>query len=202
MYQRLNSHRLRYIVALLLLPALANAQQESEKAESLTTINFLTPGISREIRLNDNQTFKLTAMANLMFSMVISSSFNHAELNVDPAAEAAYRYYYNFRNRAEAGKRTAKNSANYISAYGQVLYSKMPLNSSYFEETERRTVGVLGTCWGMQRNYKGRFSLDLNLGAQYRIGKSSYSDINNTVIQQTKGEFMLGVGLTLGIWLN
>lgn len=179
-----------------------SAQQEPVQTTNLTKLNILTPGITREQKIGGNQTLHFSALANIIVSTVISSDYNHTDVYADPAIEAGYRYYFNLAKRAEAGKRTEKNSGNYVSAYSQLIYTKMPVSSSYFEESKRRPIGVIGTCWGMQRNYKGHFSLDLSLGVQYRIGKSTYPDINNVILEKTGGQFLPAVGLTLGFWLD
>lgn len=190
------------IAAILSFPLSGNAQQNTGETENVTTINILNPGVSRELKVGNKQTFKFTARMNLMVSILIADDFQETDVYADPAVEAGFRHYFNFNKRLSAGKRVEKNSGNYLSGYAQLIYSKMPLGNSYYEENKRRPLTVLGACWGMQRNYKGHFSLDLNLGLQCRFAKSSYPDNSNIVVSGIRTEFLPAGGLTLGIWLN
>ena len=185
------------------LPHSCLAQQSWETdAVNLTKINFLNPGISYEHRIAKNQTLQFSAFMNVLISTVISSNYDHTDVYLDPAAELGYRYYFNFAKRIEREKRIDKNSGNYLSLYTQVIHSKMLIGAADLQEIKRRPVGVFGACWGFQRNYIRHFSLDLNLGLQYRIGKSTYPDMANTIRQETAGEFLPAAKLTLGFWLK
>jgi|SRR6218665_168244 len=190
------------VAAVISVPATGIAQENTSTTENVTTINILNPGISRELKIGNRQTFKFSAMMNLMVSILISDTFDETNFYADPAMEAGFRHYFNLAKRQNAGKRIEKNSGNYVSGYAQLIYSKMPVDIDLYKENKRRPLTVLGACWGMQRNYKGHFSLDLNLGVQYRFAKSTYPDFNNSVTKKVQGEFLPAGGLTLGIWLN
>lgn len=204
MYNNTTSRHLIFTLLCLSLCCFTAIGQEQPATDvtNVTKLDFLNPGISHEQRIGKNQTLHFSAIANILISTVISSNYDHTDVYVDPAAEAGYRYYFNFARRERKEKRTEKNSANYVSLYSQFIYSKMPVGPSYFKESARRPLGVIGTCWGMQRNYAGHFSLDLNLGLQYRIGRSTYEDLMGNRLQKTAGEFLPAGNLTLGIWLN
>lgn len=187
---------------LLFLAAASFAQDSIPGVVNVTKINFLNPGISYEHRIGKNQTVQLSAFMNVLVSLGFSSDHSTSDVYVDPAVGAEYRYYYNFRKRSADGKSVSKNSANYIGLYGNMIFSKMRVNSSYYIESKRRNVNVVGLGWGMQRNYTKHFSLDLNIGGQYRFARSSYPGADNTTMQKTGGEFLPAVLLGLGFWLN
>jgi hypothetical protein len=193
------------ILAILLtcLPFATSAQEEAIDATNVTKINLLNPGISREMKLGKNQTLHVSAMMNIIFQTVISSSFSETNLFIDPAATAGYRYYYNFEKRAERGKRYEKNSGNYVSAFSGLVFTKAPISSDHYEEVSRRALGIIGTCWGLQRNYRGHFSLDLNLGIQYQFGKATFfHPTTGQLTREGSGLLVPTANLTLGIWLN
>jgi len=53
-----------------------------------------------------------------------------------------------------------------------------------------------------QRNYKCRFSLDLNMGVGYLFGEQAELDYNGKIIFTNVSEFTVPVNFTLGFWLN
>lgn len=190
------------IATILSASSTSMAQENTGTTENVTTINILNPGISRELKAGNRQTFKFTASMNVSVNILITETFDKTDVYADPAAEAGFRHYFNLAKRLEAGKRIEKNSGNYVSGYAQVIYTKMPVGVEQYEENKRRPFTVLGACLGMQRNYRGHFSLDLNLGVQYHFARSTYLGANSDIVQKVQGEFLPAVGLKLGIWLN
>ncbi|MET0466244.1 MAG: hypothetical protein ABW007_24005 [Chitinophagaceae bacterium] len=199
------NHRIAQLLGtfLLCLPFSTFTQENAVDATNLTKITLLTPGISHEHRIGKKQTLHMAALMNVTVQSVISSTFSETDVYIDPAATVGYRYYYNFEKRAERGKRYEKNSANYISAFSGLVFTKATMSSIHWEELNRRAVGILGTCWGFQRNYKGHFSLDLNLGLQYQFGKATFfHPITGQLTREGSGAFIPSANLKLGIWLN
>jgi hypothetical protein len=144
-------------------------------------INFLPISFSYEFRMQHSMT------------MMVEPSFNFNVLNngfvyLSPNVNFYYRYYYNFDKRNMKGKRTAKNSANY---FGAVMYfsfweAAWTANSS---EDDFITYFGFGPVWGIQRNYRGHFSLGINLGPTISFGN-----------QGARPDAY--VMLTLGFWLG
>ncbi len=198
-------HRIAYMLAtfLLFLPFTTFAQEAPIDATDVTRITLLTPGVSREFRVGKKQTIHTALLTNVIIQSVISSTFSETNVYVDPAATAGYRYYYNLNRRQERGKRYEKNSGNYVSAFSALVFTKARMASDHYEERSRRAIGSFGTCWGMQRNYRGHFSLDLNVGIQYEFGKATIpSPFTNDITRKVTGRLLGAVNITLGIWLN
>ncbi|QNA43222.1 hypothetical protein [Lacibacter sediminis] len=110
------------------------------------------------------------------------------------------RYYYNFALREQKEKNIAHNSANYISFLAKYSYSGItyyrgdsfsesvggPRNYSVKEASHMPNVGIV---WGIQRNYKNRFSIDCS------VGPSLYAPLVNN-------EFNFIADISIGIWLG
>lgn len=179
------------------------AQTKSDDVRNVSTAMILSPGFSYEHKIGRLQTLKAAVSMAASFGYTYSSSLgSEAYLYFDPAASLAYRYYFNYRQRSEKGKRTDMNSLNYIGPMYNVVFTKAAIKENSFEENEVRGVSVAGVVWGMQRNYRSRFSLDLNLGLGYQFGRVTQYDQNNQIYSSTEGSLYPMGTLTLGIWLN
>lgn len=99
-------------------------------------------------------------------------------------------------------KRTEMNSMNYIAFISEVIFSKMGLSDDYFDEENRRPITRLGVGWGLQRNYRQRFSLDLNLGLGYMFGKGTTYDYYNQAKEKTVSMPTMMGQINIGFWLN
>jgi hypothetical protein len=177
-------------------------QDEIIDVTNVTKATFLNPGISYEARIGKKQTLFGQAFMNTSFSYSYSDYFgSDFSLYWDPAFTAQYRYYYNGSRRQEKGKRTAMNSMNYIGTVYEVSFTRAPISGKYWGEENRRALNRIGAFWGFQRNYKGRFSLDLNLGLGYMFGKSTIYD-GTGFISQTGGDFSMLGQINFGFWLN
>ncbi|MEO7044164.1 MAG: hypothetical protein ABI091_02570, partial [Ferruginibacter sp.] len=65
-----------------------------------------------------------------------------------------------------------------------------------------RAVKKFGIAWGLQRNYKSRFSLDMNVGPGYFFAKVTRQNIiGQFATENTSGFTILGQ-VNLGFWLN
>jgi hypothetical protein len=200
-----HNHRVARLFAtfLICLPFATFAQEDPIDATNVTKINLLTPGISHEHRIGKKQTLHAALLTNVIIQSVMSSTFSETNVYIDPAATLGYRYYYNLDKRAGQGKRYEKNSGNYVSAFSGLIFSKAPMNVDHYEEASRRAIGVFGAYWGLQRNYRGHFSLDLNLGVQYQFGKATfYHPFSSQLTNESTGFVVPTANITLGIWLN
>lgn len=180
------------------------SQETNEKeVTNVTKVTIINPGVSHEIAIGKRQTLYGQFFINTSATTTVyynTSQNNNITFYFDPALALQLRHYYNGRMRTTRGKRTAMNSMNYLAAFTEVFFSRIPFNSSY-EQNNRRAISTLGAVWGLQRNYKGRFSLDLNLGVGYRFAKSTIYSIPqprsiNTTVFSAIGQ------LNIGIWLN
>ena len=93
------------------------------------------------------------------------------------------------------------NSMNYLAFVSEFMASKAAIADDYVNEDSRRLVSKFGIAWGLQRNYAGRFSLDLNLGLGYLISKGTTINSNGRLVKNISMPTAMGQ-LNLGIWLN
>jgi len=163
-------------------------KNDNDVVENVTKATILLPGLAHEHKLGKASTIYIGAYMNIWFSS--TSSFygsNTSTVHVGPALDLSFRNYYNYKRRSDRGKRTEMNSLNYVAPAFIVTSIQKPFSSG------SEFVNLFGVVWGMQRNYPGRFSLDLDLGAGYLFNAQGFSN-NNSVQPMSE--------LTLGIWLN
>ena len=192
-----------FFSALALLMSFVSIAQMSDDVRNVSTATILSPGLAYEHRIGRFQTLKGTVSMAASYGYSYSDALgSEAFIYFDPSASVAYRYYFNYRQRSEKGKRTDMNSLNYIGPMYNVVFTKAAIKMDSFEEDDVRAVSVAGVVWGMQRNYRKRFSLDLNLGLGYQFGRVTQYDQNNNIYSSTEGTVYPMGSLTLGIWLN
>ena len=82
------------------------------------------------------------------------------------------------------------------------IFSKNAISSDHYFENNRRPINTAGIVWGMQRNYKSRFSLDFNVGLGYLFTTATLPDNNGHTIKENVGKLSSVGQLNLGFWLN
>lgn len=170
---------------------------------NITKASFLNPGISYEKRVAKFQSLLGQASINTSFSIGYSSSLgNTSSISFDPALSFQYRYYYNYERRHKKGKRTEINSLNYLSPTIGTIFSKSRISSSHYIENNRRPISTVGVVWGLQRNYKKRFSLDFNLGLGYLFTTATLPDNTGQTVKENITKFSTLGQINLGFWLN
>lgn len=183
----------------------SQAQEETKPGTvNVTKVTIVNPGISQEIKTGKRQTLYgqlfMNTSAAVDLKLLSGSESPEIDFYFDPAATVQYRHYYNGAKRSRKGRRTEMNSMNYISAVAETFFSKIPLDGGEVREN-RRFVTKLGAAWGMQRNYKGRFSIDFYLGAGCRFAQlTRFAHPQNRQI--STAELVLMSQLNIGIWLN
>ena len=153
--------RLLTIPAILLvatLSGMAQPAQSNDVEEGIFKINFLPVSISYEMKIASLQSIMLEPGFGFGFSVVDSYGY----FNFSPYLNFHYRYYYNFDKRNAKGKRTARNSANYVGAMAN--YTVYTNYSNYGEDNKGYRYMTIGPVWGIQRNYPKNFSLGIILG--------------------------------------
>jgi hypothetical protein len=206
--------QVRYLLFLFFM-AFSTSCFAQEKTQSeivnVTKINFLNPGISYEKPVGKFQSLVGQAFLSTTFSFGYSSGLSElyggssgfqSDISFDPALSLQYRFYYNYEKRQKKGKRTEMNSLNYFSPTLMTVFSKARISSSHYMETNRRAMNTVGVVWGFQRNYRKRFSLDLNLGLGYLFTTARVPDNTGQAVRENVGEFTTLGQLTLGFWLN
>lgn len=186
---------------LLLLLCFEAASQENHYTSKLATVTIVSPGISYEHPLANKLTIKGKAAFTVDWSFSTSSSLGQS-YSLAPTGLVAgqLRYYYNFALREQKEKKIARNSANYISFVAKYKYSGItyrygdsfmesfggPRNYSIKRASHMPNLGIV---WGIQRNYKNRFSIDCS------VGPSLYTPFANN-------EFTLIGDVSIGLWLG
>jgi hypothetical protein len=190
--------------ALLLLATNSHSQDTEKKAiTDVFKVSFLDPGIGYEKRIGSVKSLVMQAFLGLGLQYGYSSSFgSHFNVSVDPGANLQYRYYYNRKQREKRAKRIDMNSLNYFAGIYEIIFTANRIFDSDYEEENRRPIHVFGLMWGMQRNYKKRFSLDLNIGPGYLFSRTTTPDDTGEPIKGNGGKFTLLSHINLGLWLN
>jgi len=189
----------------ILLISISAFSQDSNSTgiTDISKVTFFSPGISYEKAVGKFQSLSGYAFIATSFAYGYSSTFgSNFDYSLDPALSLQYRYYYNNIKRESRGKRTEKNSLNYISAMIGTAYSKNSISSSYLTEEDRRPLNNISIAWGFQRNYPKHFSLDLNIGGGYIFASSTTYDYPGQQVKVHAGRFTTISDLTLGFWLN
>lgn len=170
---------------------------------NVTTITILDPGVSYEARIGKFQSLYFHGFMAVSASLGYSEALGFiSDFHLDPALEMQYRHYYNAARRLSKGKRVEMNSLNYLCASFETIFSKMRIYSENIEEKKVRAINTIGLAWGMQRNYRKHFSLDLNLGVGYFFTKGTDVDNAGNPYPVNLSKVTAIGHLTLGIWLN
>ena len=190
-------------VALLVTTVQSFAQQEpATDINNLGKISFLSPGASYELRVAKFQSLYFHTFLHASASFSFFDSGNDHHFYFDPAIGVQYRYYYNAKKSAAKGRVTTNNNLNYVAAMYENIYTKMPVNSDFFIEDKRRSIQKVGALWGLQRNYKSHFSIDLNLGLGCLFSKgTTYDGFTGTYVSKNIVQVTSPGRLTLGFWL-
>lgn len=149
-----------------LITATSSFAQETPDVTTVSVFTILNPGFSHERKIGKDQSLYGQIFTNTSVFLGYSSSSlgNMSSISFDPAISAQYRYYYNAERRLAKGKRTALNSMNYLSLVYEATFTDDRISVSDYEEENVRAIHQFGICWGIQRNYASRFSLNLHLG--------------------------------------
>ncbi|WP_282089803.1 DUF3575 domain-containing protein [Aquimarina algiphila] len=149
---------------------LLSAQNQTNKVEKqMFKANLLlTPGVEYEVGVSENATLDFRLGTGLAYV----KSNNDEDYGVFLTFEGAYRYYYNFEKRANKGKNTSGNSANYLAMTTYIAHGDPILGNL---DTDIDYVGQVGPVWGFQRTYNSGFNLGLELGVGYAFNDNDQS---------------------------
>jgi len=190
---------------LFILFAVQAQKNENVGSTNVFKATILNPGIGYEHSIGKTQTIAVQAFMNFsaVFYEDVYGERVKTDVYFDPAFTAQYRYYYNFKKRADDGKRTEMNSGNYVAAVYEGIFSKAPLKNDFVEEADRRLLSRIGAVWGLQRNFMKRLSLDVNVGLGYMTAKSTkYEPFGNVYKTGSEGFVTILGQFNIGFWLN
>ena len=193
------------LICLYLIVLITHQSFSQEKDASVVTtvikVTILNPGFSYEQAVGKTQTIYGQAFLNVSGYYSYSSSLGTSSaIYLDPAFTIQYRHYYNAAKREKREKRVAFNSLNYVAPVWEISFAKLSSYYNYYYDQKRLMINRVGVVWGLQRNYKSRFSLDINVGPGYVFAKPIES--SGMVIKPRVSEFTILGQLNLGIWLN
>jgi hypothetical protein len=167
----------------------------------VTKLTFFGPGISYEKRIGKLQSLTAQALLSPEIYIGYSSALgNTSGIDAYPALGLQYKYYYNIPKRNSKEKRTQMNSANYLSAMTEIYFYKDRISVN--GKKDLRSSKVMGIVWGLQRNYRSRFSLDLSLGLGYIFTKQTAINDAGEYITENSGDFTNVGQISLGFWVN
>jgi hypothetical protein len=163
------------------LRLLGQNEQSWDVEKGIWKINFLPLSFSYEFRIEEAMTLMIEP--SFGFNWTSEGTFYYS-----PNVRLYYRYYYNFQKRNYKGKRTAKNSVNYVGAVMYFSFWNAAWSANLNTDDYIRYFGF-GPVWGIQRNYTKHFSLGINLGPTISVG--NYGVRPDAIVM-----------LTLGFWLG
>jgi putative salt-induced outer membrane protein YdiY len=156
---------------LLLSVLFINAVQAQDEAATAVEknqfkINVLFPGFVYEHGFSAKNT--LYSEISLGAGYRYNSYYDESNVYLFPMINEQFRHYYNLEKRAAKGKRTAHNSGNFVALSAYYNFQSISTNEKYGEYAPSFTIAPL---WGFQRTYKGKFNLEIHLGAGINVDK-------------------------------
>lgn len=193
---------MRISILSLSLVALSLTCQAQYEVTSVIKLTLLSPGGGYEHPIGRHQTLHLQGMFTLSGGLGYSSSMGWlSNFYLDPALALEYRHYFGMKRRWERGKNVALNSGNYLAGLFRSDFPKRYyLNDVGEIDRRRRPVYALGVLVGMQRNYRSRFSLDMNIGLGHSLEQGYIDPTGESTTHNS--QFYFPGKLSLGIWLN
>jgi hypothetical protein len=151
------------------------------QTETVNGISFFIPGYFHERPITDQITTRilLGILPQFQSSVEVTDGRNGYLSGV---AHLSVRNYYNMMRRVERGRKTERNSANYLTASVQLISSPVgfyddecncvdfagdPVYRGEREKDEAMRGMIFGVNWGLQRFLFNRVTVDLNIGPAY-----------------------------------
>lgn len=195
------------IILFLLIPQqniFAKQSTDSADVKDVFRASVVNAGFDYEKRVGKLQTVigqgRLTG-----FVLGITGGRNISTIYIEPSLALKYRYYYNHKRRVRKGKRIDLNSMNYLSpGITTLFYSRkiIPTVETIPDPYRFIPFHAITAEYGIQRNYKSRFSLDWSIGIGYRTRFFARNEKFVLPLIKRSGELIPVSNLTLGVWLN
>lgn len=151
------------------------------QTQTVNGISFFIPGYFHERPITDQITTRilLGVLPQFQSSVEVADGRNGYLSGV---AHLSVRNYYNMMRRVERGRKTERNSANYLTASVQLISSPVgfyddackcvdfagdPVYRGEREKDEAMRGMIFGVDWGLQRFLFDRVTIDLNIGPAY-----------------------------------
>lgn len=158
-----------YLFLLLAVLCIDAVQAQDDAAVSVVKnqfkVNLLFPAFVYEHGFDAKNTLYSEVTLGVGYRY---SSYYGTSWYVFPMINEQFRHYYNLEKRAAKGKRTARNSGNFLAASAYYNFESLNTNEKYGNYDPSFTLAAL---WGFQRTYKGRFNLEVHLGPGVNFDK-------------------------------
>ncbi|WP_394775146.1 hypothetical protein [Flavobacterium sp.] len=162
----MNKKYLFLLLSLLLINTIhAQDEEPASVVKNQFKINLLSPGFVYEHGFDTKNT--LYSELNLGVGYRHSNYYDETTWIIFPVINEQFRHYYNLEKRATKGKKTARNSGNFVAASAYYNFSSVNTNEKYGDYGSSCTIAAL---WGFQRTY-GRFNLEVHLGPGVNFDK-------------------------------
>ena len=151
------------------------------QTETVNGISFFIPGYFHERPITDQITTRILLGVLPQFqSSVETTDARNGYLS--GVAHLSVRNYYNMMRRVERGRKTERNSANYLTASVQLISSPVgfyddacncvdfpgdPVYRGEREKDEAMRGMIFGVNWGLQRFLFDRVTVDVSVGPAY-----------------------------------
>ena len=150
--------------ALFLFVLFSYGQNEEPRVSKTLVSMYIIPlKASYEAGIGKSNTLEISA------GLTGITKFDNDQFNYSlvPMVEGSYKYYYNLNKRHLKGRNTAMNSGNFWGLYTRYGFKSISENGDKFGSVS------ISPMWGIQRNYKNRFSFGLRLGYGVVITKDN-----------------------------
>ncbi len=149
-------------IALLLIVAHISAQQNTRLEQSVTglQIGFFGAEVYNEARLSD--LVSLRSQLSFLPSIWGGDFYSKTGFALAPALSLTPKYYYNLTKRAEKGKNTKNNAANYIAAELQYVPNWFVISN--VEGVQVNPSLSIIPHYGFRRNFATHFNYEFKAG--------------------------------------
>ncbi|MGB3773930.1 MAG: hypothetical protein WA951_01620 [Leeuwenhoekiella sp.] len=169
--------KLLVLFLILSFPMLINAQAELAGVEKEQfKLNILAaPSLDYEMRLTNTTTLGLQLGTSLV---ALTNQFDDdIKIDIAPAGQLYYRYYYNFDRREGKGKKTNHNSANYFSLISNLILAEPFFTPKDELNLEHDTYLEFGAVYGLQRTFCDWLNVGGNVGLGYAFISSNRQEV-------------------------
>lgn len=182
----------------------SNAQNASvEKTFFGIQTGFAGIWLNNETKLT--KTIALRSEIGIENDFAVGDHYNGAGFILQPVLNVEPRFYYNLEKRKSNGKKTSKNSGNYLSL-------KTSYHPDWFVINLDRNFGKIADLsiiptWGIKRQIGNHINFETGIGLGYRIVflKSYYQTENSqnvTVFTETRNQYTPYIHFRIGYTLS